>query len=389
MYSQRVPSAPESNAWNRRLAERRAAGAPLLDLTVTNPTSVGLPVDVSELLARLGDPGSARYDPDPRGIRSAREAVAAYYDDHRVRVHPDQVVLTASTSEAYAHLFRLLADPGQVVLTPAPSYPLFEPLASLESVGIRHYPLRYAGRWWLDREALAGAATDQAARGIVLVQPNNPTGSFLDASEVEWVAGLARERRQPLIVDEVFLDAVPPKAAEEARSLAGRDDLLTFTMSGLSKVCGLPQLKLGWIVVSGPEAERRRAIEGLEWIADTFLSVATPVQRALPALLAGRRLFLAAAGERLAVNEAWLRGALAGTPVSVRPRQGGWSVILELPRTRRDDEWGLDLLDRGVVLHPGHFYDMSEEATLVASLLTPPRDWTRGVARLLETVGGG
>jgi hypothetical protein len=224
---------------------------------------------------------------------------------------------------------------------------------------------------------------------VVVVQPNNPTGSFLDDGERAWLAEVAASTGRPLISDEVFLDSALPGAAADAVTLAGRSEALTFTMSGLSKLCGLPQLKLGWIVVSGPEPARRRALEGLEWIADTFLSVATPVQRALPQLLAARHGFLAAAAERLAVNEAWLRGRLAGTAVTARPRQGGWTLILDLPRTRSDDEWSLELLDRGVLLHPGHFYDLNEEAGLVAGLLTPPNDWARGIEILLELVDAG
>ena len=390
MFSQRFPAAAETNRWNERLAGLRRAGAPLLDLTLTNPTAAGLPFDGGSALARLADPRGAFYDPDPRGIASARESVATYYREKGRPVTPGQVVLTASTSEAYAHLFRLLADAGGEFLAPAPSYPLFEPLSSLEAVGLRHYPLRYAGRWWLDRAGLAEAAAARpGARGLVLVQPNNPTGSFLDESEIEAVVELAARHALPLIVDEVFLDFASPAGAPLANSLAGRDDVLTFVMSGLSKVCGLPQLKLGWIVVSGPSAPRARALAGLEWIADTFLSVATPVQLALPGLLAERHPFQAAVHERLAANEARLRECLAGRPVSVRERQGGWSIILDLPRVRRDEEWSLELMEAGLLLHPGHFYDITEEASLVASLLTPPAAWADGIDRLVDRVTRG
>jgi alanine-synthesizing transaminase len=383
MHTPRLPPRFDDNAFTRRRRELEAAGAPLLDLTETNPTRVGLPGASAEALARLADPAVRDYDPSPAGRRAAREAVAAYYADHGARVDPDDVVLTASTSEAYAHVFRLLAAPGEAFLVPEPSYPLFGPLAALEGVRLVPYPLRFDGRWWLDREAFRGAATAPGVRGVLLVQPNNPTGSVLDAAETAFVRATAIDSGLPLLVDEVFLDH---GAAAPLATLAAERAASGFVLSGLSKVAGLPQMKLGWMVAFGPDAARRTLVDRLHWVADAFLSVGAPVQAALPSFLAGRAAFLEATRARLTANEVAFdarAAGSAGSAVTRLPREGGWSTILRLPATRSDDEWALALLDAGVVVHPGHFYDITGLTTVVASLLVPEKTWDEAIARLV------
>lgn len=386
MFSRRLPAEFEPNRLSALLAERRRSGARLLDLTVTNPTAVGLAWPEPDLLAALGDPRGLGYDPDPRGLRGAREAVAAYYADRGTPVDPDRILLTAGTSEAYAHLFRLLADPGDEVMVPAPSYPLFDPLAALESVRLVPYPLRYDGRWWLDREELERRLSP-ACRGLILVNPNNPTGSFLSRGESAALEPLVAGRRIPLIADEVFGDFT---AGEPDRrpTFAERGEALTFTLSGLSKLAGLPQLKLAWIVVAGPPDLEREALERLEWISDAFLSVGTPVQLALPALLESRHRFVRLLNDRMARNQGCLASRCGpGSPVEALPRQGGWSGVLRVPRIRSEEAWCVEMLARDVVLHPGHFYDFAEEAYLVVSLLPEPGEFREGIDRLLDLAG--
>lgn len=388
-YSRRLPGEWAPNALSAALAARRAAGAPVIDLTVTNPTEVGLSPDDDAVRAALDRPGAGRYAPDPAGLLEARRAVTSYYADRGAPIDPTQVVLTASTSEAYAHVFRLLGDPGDSFLVPRPSYPLFEPLAALEAVRLAPWPLRYDGRWWLDREALERALTPRT-RGLILVEPNNPTGSCLSPEEAEYADALAAARGLPLIVDEVFGDFLPGDTPRRSTWAAPGGAALTFVMSGLSKVCGLPHLKLGWIVVAGPESARADALARLEWVADTFLSVGTPVQNALGPLLDGRHAFQAAVATRVATNRAALAArAPAGGPLQLLDGAGGWAAVLRLPRLRGEEEWCLALLGAGVLAHPGHFYDFEDEAFVVVSLLPEPATFARGADLLRDVVAAG
>jgi len=384
MLSRRVPHELEPNAWARFLEQCRTADTRLLDLSETNPTRVGLGGAGPEELAALAQAEGSRYEPDARGSRAAREAVASYYADRGAAVPPDHIVLTASTSESYAHLFRLLADAGGVFLVPSPSYPLFEPLAALEGVRLRPYRLAYDGAWHLDRHSLEEAfAAD--VRGVIVVQPNHPTGSCLDADERALLETLCERHGAAIIADEVFGDFPRPGRAAPLPSLVGGARVATFVLSGLSKVCGMPQMKLGWIVASGPGAARDEALRGLEWIADLFLSVSTPVQVALPALLAARGTFQRRMRERLAANLARLDALVARRPeLQVLPAQGGWAAVLRVPRQRSEEEWALGLLARGVVVHPGHFYDIAGEGYLVLSLIPEPAVFTEGVGRIEE-----
>ena len=359
MFSHRLDWRARTNLLSRARAEKRGT---VLDLTESNPTRAGFTYPSAEILGALADPRALIYEPSPRGMVSAREAVARYYDGVAV----ERILLTASTSEAYSFLFQLLADAGDEILCPRPSYPLFEFLAGLAGVTIRQYPLRYDGRWHVDLDALRPSITART-RAIVVVHPNNPTGSYLRADEIEALEMLGL----PIISDEVF----------GPRTLAGERRALTFSMSGLSKIAGLPQMKLGWIVASGPGWER--AMDALELIADTYLSVATPVQLALPRLLECAKPVQAQIAARTSANKAHLEGALAGSPASPLRSEGGWYAVVQVPRTRSEEEWCLKLLrDHDVLVQPGFFFDFESEAFLVVSLLTEAAVFQEGVRRL-------
>jgi alanine-synthesizing transaminase len=342
----------------------------LLDLTESNPTRASLDYP-DQILAAFADPRSLQYEPEPRGLLAAREAVAAYYGN----VPASRILLTASTSEAYAYLFKLLCNPGDEILSPRPSYPLFDFLGGLESVRVVQYPLRYDGAWHIDFEALARAITPKT-RAIVVVNPNNPTGSFLKREERHKLEHFGL----PILSDEVFSDYALSRDDSRVSTLTDAAKVLTFSMSGLSKIAALPQMKLGWIVASGPGHEE--ALDRLELIADTYLSVATPVQHALPQLLAASVSVRDQIRERSRANLATLRST---RPLHV---EGGWYAILQVPRTKSEEEWALELLDRcDVLVQPGYYYDFESEAFLVLSLLTPPDIFSEGVRRLMDAVG--
>jgi hypothetical protein len=373
MFSSRFHWDFRPNRLTTLLAEKRRAGARVLDLTESNPTLARIAYP-PEIVRAFEDIRALLYEPSPAGLPDAREAVVRYYAARGREIVAGRILLTASTSEAYAYLFKLLADPGDHVLVPRPSYPLFEFLATMESVGVRQYPLVYDGGWSIDLDALAGMITTRT-RAIVLVNPNNPTGSFVSAAEWEALARMG----PPLISDEVFADYAFG-AGKHAVCPAGR---LSFSMSGLSKVAGLPQMKLGWIVVGGPEPERREAMEKLEWIADTYLSVSTPVQCAAARLLEAGEAVQRQIRERTAENLSFARRALAGSAADVLDVEGGWNIVVRVPRVRSEEEWTLELLEReDVLVQPGFFYDFESEAYLVLSLLTPPDIFREGVARL-------
>jgi hypothetical protein len=363
----------EPNRLARLVEARRRAGGELLDLTESNPTRCGFAYEPVRLEAPV-------YEPHPRGLAEARQAVAGYYQG---AVGPDHVVLTSGSSEAYAHLFKLLADLGDRVLVPAPSYPLFEFLARLNDVELAEYRLDFHRRWEVDLESLEAALTPRA-RAVLVVHPNNPTGSYL--GERETLVESCRRHGLALISDEVFLDYGIEGAGA---SFAGEEQILTFVLSGLSKTCGLPQMKLGWIAASGPAPERDAALARLEVIADTYLSVGSPIQRALAELLAGRAVIQRQILERARRNLALLDELLTGQTLCARlPVEGGWSVVLRVPQVLTDEEWALELLERDVVLvHPGHFFGFAREGYLVANLIVPEAVWAEGVRRLLERVG--
>jgi len=379
VFSSRLQWDSHPNPLSILLAEKRRNGAVILDLTESNPTRAGLHYPGEELLAALADPRALRYDPDPRGILSARQAVSEYYAQSSVEVPASRLLLTASTSEAYSYLFKLLADPGDEILVPRPSYPLFDYLAAMESVCVRQYPLRYDGVWHIDFPALASAITPRT-RAIVVVNPNNPTGSYLKRAEWERLQKFGL----PILSDEVFSDFASGADPMRIATLADSSSVLTFSMSGLSKIAGLPQLKLGWIVASG--AGHTAALEGLEWIGDTYLSVATPVQLALPRILAASAAVQSQIRAQTRANLRHLISAAAGSPCRCLDTEGGWYAVLEVPHIHSEEDWVLQLLaQKDVLVQPGFFYDFESEAFLVLSLLTPPAIFEEGLSRILES----
>ncbi len=377
MFSSRFHWDVRPNRLTELLRAKGREGARVLDLTESNPTHAGLAYP-EQVPAALADRRVLHYEPAAAGALDARAAIARYYAARGQRIEPDRILLTASTSEGYAYLFKLLCDPGDQVLVPRPSYPLFEFLAGMENVEARQYPLTYQGEWSIDRDALAAAITDRT-RAIVLVNPNNPTGSYVKRAELDELEKFGL----PLISDEVFSDYAFAPDAARVESLLGATGVLAFSMSGLSKVAGLPQMKLGWIAISGPAEARREAMEKLEWIADTYLSVGTPVQCAAGALLEAGMEVQRQIRARTADNLAWARQALAGSAAGILPVEGGWYITIRMPRTRGEEEWALELLDRDdVLVQPGFFYDFETEAFLIASLLTAPEIFREGVQRL-------
>lgn len=383
MFSRRFPRDFQHNRLTQALSALRRTGTSILDLTVSNPTEAGF-VYSPEIVEAFNDLRLLQYEPRPAGLLQARSAVAQYYASRNIPVEPDRILLTASTSEGYAYLFKLLADPGDQVLVPRPSYPLFECLAAMESVELRSYPLSYHGHWGIDLEELAAALTDRT-RAIIVVNPNNPTGSFLKRAEFNTLTTLCAQRKLALISDEVFSDYGFESDAERVTTLAATDECLAFSMSGLSKIAGLPQMKLGWIVVAGPADVRAQAFERLEWTADAYLSVGTPVMHALPRLLAAGESVQEQIRVRTAGNLAFAREILAGTCLNPLRTEGGWYLVLQVPRLRTEEEWTLDLLARcHVLVQPGFFYDFESEAFLVISLLTPTaifQDGLQGLTR--------
>lgn len=382
MFSRRVPDQLSAN----RIASARAASPPRFDLTLSNPTECGIAYPPG-LLAPLADPAGLEYRPHPRGLSPAREAVAREYLRHAVTVDPERVLLTASTSEGYAFLFKLLADPGDAVLVPTPSYPLFDHLARVEGVQAVPYQLDPEAAWRLDLHALARAP--ESVRAVVVVHPNNPTGSFVHPDDAGALSELALTRGWAMIADEVFLDYPLDGGPDAGWSFAGNRATLTFTLGGLSKSVGLPQLKLAWVVTSGPQAAVAAALERLEFVADTFLSVATPVQLALPSLLRDGAAVCEEILTRCRGNLAALRRAAAGVPaVSVPPLGGGWSAMLRVPAVVADEDLVLELLhEDSVAVHPGYFFDFPADGTLVLSLLPEPDTFAEGVRRLLQRIG--
>ena len=370
---------------SRALRERRDREQPVTDLTVSNPTLCDFSYDESSIVDALRSPAALVYDPDPRGILAAREAVARYYQSHGAQVPAKDIILTTSTSEAYSFLFRLLCDEGDEVLVASPSYPLFAYIARLDGVRLVEYPLLYHDGWQIDLEALEAAVTERT-RAVIVVHPNNPTGHFCSSGEREALEDLCARRGLALVVDEVFLDYGLPGV--ESRSFAaGESAALTFVLSGISKVCGLPQMKCSWIVACGPGQLLAEAMARLEIVADTFLSMNAPVQHALPAWLEARRGFQAQVVERMQRNLDVMDKVLAGTDCQRLELDGGWTAVLRVPRTVRGVEFSLAALDEGVVVQPGSFYGLPE-GRVVVSLLTPPEVWGEGMRRLAALVGG-
>ncbi len=383
MFSSRLPSALEENAVTRVHARLRTAGTEIIDLTETNPTRVGLhyPADLHAMLAA---PAALSYTPEPLGMLSAREAVAREYARQGLTVSLDRIVLTGSTSEAYSLLFKLLCDAGDEVLIPQPSYPLFELLSRLDLVTTVPYALHMHGGWSLDRDGIASALSART-RAVLVVSPNNPTGSVLSADDAVWLDELCAARDIAIIADEVFLDY--SLRGSRLHAVAERvTTALTFSLGGLSKSAGLPQMKLGWVAVSGPNALVQRALHALELICDTYLSVATPVQVAAASLIKAGAALRGSIHERVMINLAACRARVAGRgDVTMLEPEAGWCVVLQMPATESEEALVLRLLEQEhVLVHPGYFFDFPREAFLVLSLLPEPDVFADGLARVLR-----
>jgi len=385
MFSRRTDWKLTPNRFTQVQRELRAEGRELLDLTVSNPTRAGLQYDSESILSSLSRPEAMDYDPQPKGLASAREAVATYYLEQpgEFEVHPESLILTTSTSEGYSYVFRLLCNPDDEILVPKPSYPLFEFLADLEDVTLTSYPVVYDHGWQIDFPSLY-QAVNQRTRAVVVVHPNNPTGWYVSESERKSLNSFCQEHSLALIADEVFLDY--PHDGAPRPSFAVNQDVLTFTLSGLSKISGLPQMKLAWVATSGPKKTATEAMERLEVVADTYLSMNAPIQLAASDLLRQRKYIQPLLLERLRTNLAEVDRQLATQKSSQRLQvEGGWYTVLRVPATQSDEELAIDLLRKASVLvHPGHFYDFPGDGYLIVSLLTPPSDFGEGMERVLE-----
>jgi alanine-synthesizing transaminase len=401
MFAERTNWNLAPNRLSEALATHLAAGKRLYDLSASNPTEVGFTVNADALLHALQNPASLTYVPDPKGIVRARQAVAEYYADRGEQVSAEDVILTASTSEAYSFVFRTLCSPGDELLVPAPSYPLFGFLADIHDVRLVHYPLIYDHGWQIDFHALEGAITPRT-RGIIVVNPNNPTGHYVKPEELATLNEICSARDLALIADEVFLDfahdtngvrrdplkAPRPRNGSEKKpaSLCANAGALTFTMSGLSKISGLPQMKAAWLVTSGPEPLKKQALDRIEVIADTYLSMNAPIQLALPTFLDQRHGFQKQVLTRVKRNLGELDRQLMVRKSCTRLEvEGGWYAVVRVPATRTDDELAVDLLTKkGIYVHPGHFYDFAKDGHLIVSLIMPEREFAEGCRQLLS-----
>jgi len=400
MFASRTNWPLERNRLTESLEKLRRSGNEILDLTASNPTTCGLVYPEQEILAALSDPRALEYRPESKGLCEAREAVAAYYEgragfsEGRSSIDPERIVLASGTSEAYSDVFRLLCEAGDQILVPAPSYPLFEFLADLADIHLVPYPLLYDHGWQIDFSSLRSALT-QRSRAVVVVHPNNPTGSFVKQSEARELGEICASRGMAIVADEVFLDysnesgldhSRAGRGKDGARTFALHDAALTFTLSGISKISLLPQMKLAWTVVSGQESLVRPAMERLEIIADTYLSPSTPVQLALPKFLSLRHAMQLQLRLRIAANLAALDSALGQSEsLSRLDREGGWYAILRVPVTGTDEDLAVALLEQAhVLVHPGHFYNFSTEGSLVLSLIAPKDEFRAGVSRLVK-----
>src|SRR6266566_4275614 len=382
MFAKRTNWNLAPNRLSEALAVYRAAGKPMLDLTVSNPTECGFEYDGSAILSALSNPAVLSYEPNPRGLEPARRAVAGYYADRDENVAVEDMILTTSTSEAYSYIFRTLCDPGDEVLIPSPSYPLFDFLADIQDVSLVRYPLLYDHGWQIDFHALEQAITPRT-RGVIVVHPNNPTGHFAKRADIAKLNSICAAGEMVIVADEVFLDF--PLEENRPASFAANRGAPTFTLSGLSKISGLPQMKAAWLIASGPQQWKSEALARLEVIADTYLSVNAPVQLAISQFFEQRQAFHKQVILRVRRNLAELDRQLAEQKVCSRlALEGGWCAVLSVPAIRSDDDLALALLDeKGIYVHPGHFYDFSSGRFLIVSVLTPELQITQGVSGIL------
>lgn len=388
MFSARTDWSLAVNELTRRALARQRAGVPVIDLTESNPTRCGFEYDSDRILAAFRNPRLLSYEPDPRGPLWARQAVREYYQEQGIDLDASQIFLTASTSEAYSFLFRLAGDPGGQLLVPRPSYPLFDFLTRLNDMEAANYSLIEQDGWCIDHRALE-QCTSSRSKAVLVVNPNNPTGSFVHGGDRAWLLDFCWKHQLPLIADEVFYDYAHGAGLGDAhKSFAAEKATLVFILNGLSKISALPQMKCAWIVLNGPEPLVREAAARLEVIADTYLSLSTPVAAALPELLLVRRELQPQIMARIGVNLACLdRGIGLDSSVSRLPIEGGWYAVLRFPAWHSDDEWALRLLEQeGVLVHPGHFYDFESDGRVVISLICRPEDFAEGVERLVKLV---
>jgi alanine-synthesizing transaminase len=389
MFSDRTNWKLTRNRFTKTWDEVRAAGREVLDLTISNPTRAGFDYDEAAILGALSSPRAMDYDPQPKGLLEAREAVSGYYGEQQAttELNPEQLILTTSTSEAYSYVFRLLCNPGDEVLIPKPSYPLFEFLGDLQDVKLVPYPLIYDHGWQIDFPSMPKAVS-RLTRAVVVVNPNNPTGSYLKPEERDTLNRFCAEHDLALVGDEVFLDYAHDGRSRS--SLAHNREVLTFTLSGLSKVSALPQMKVAWMVASGPKAQWKEAVARLEVIADTYLSMNGPIQWAVPTLLQQRKSIQKQLLDRVLANLGELDRQLAARKSCQRLGvEGGWYAVLRVPVTGSDEDLTIELLrSQSVVVHPGHFYDFPGEGHLVLSLIGPQGELAEGIRRVLEIVDG-
>lgn len=385
MFSDRTNWKLTPNLFSQAQQQLQEARTRIFDLTVSNPTRCDLPYDDAAILEAFQNPAAISYDPQPKGLLVAREAVARYYrESHDLPdLDPGAILLSTSTSEAYSFAFRLLCNPGDEVLVAKPSYPLFDFLADLQDVKLLPYSLAYAQGWLIDFASLAQAITPRT-RAILLVHPNNPTGSFVSPEEVRKLNHICREKHLALIADEVFLDY--SHRNDSPKSFAANHNALTFTLSGLSKISALPQMKAAWIVTSGPKDLVEQALARLEIISDTFLSMSAPIQLALPVLLDQRKTIQPYLLARIRKNMHELARQLAlQRSCELLHWEGGWSGVLRVPVSQPEEELIIDLLRKqNVLVHPGHFYDFHRDGYLVFSLITSPEEFREGMTRLLR-----
>ena len=384
MFADRTNWNLKANPLSEALGRHRSSGKPLLDLTISNPTECGFEYDSRAILQALANPASLAYDPDPRGLVSARQAVAAYYAARGGDVPADNIILTTSTSEAYSWVFRTICNPGDEILIPEPSYPLFAFLADIQDVKLARYPLDYDYGWQINFHALQQGITTRT-RGVIVVHPNNPTGHFTKPHELEKLNEICATRNLAIIADEVFLDFALQGNAPF--SFAQNSAALTFTMSGLSKISGLPQMKAAWLAASGPGQLKSQALARLEIIADTYLSMNAPVQWAIPMFFEQRHPFQKQLLERVRKNLAELDRRLAEQKSCARlVVEAGWYAVLRVPATRSDEDLAIELLaQKNIYVHPGHFYDFPSEGFLIVSLITREEEFAAGVKLLLST----
>ena len=386
MFAHRTNWKLVTNRYTAAVEEVRASGRALLDLTVSNPTQCGFRYDSAQILGAFQNPKSLAYEPEAKGLPAAREEVARYYkEDHGVAIDPHALLLTTSTSEAYSYVFRLLCNPHDEILVLKPSYPLFDFLGDLQDVSLIPYSLQYAHGWFVDFHSLVRALTPRT-RAVLLVHPNNPTGSYVRAEELRRLNDLCRERNLALVVDEVFLDYALD--GRKRNTFAGNSEVLTFTLSGLSKIAALPQMKVAWLAVTGPESLTRPALHRLEIIADTYLSLNSPAQWAFPTLFAQRHELQPQILERMRKNWTVLKAAVGpGSACELLDAEGGWYAVLKVKGEEPDEDVAIKLArEAGVLVHPGHFYDFSTDEHLVLSLITPAEKFRAGMKKVLESV---